>query len=214
MLAQCTDFKSEIVDKLDHAVIRIATGDVGRGGSRSVVGGASSISSVATTSSGQLQSSSGNDEHSAFPLSALQEVSAVDNVLEGEPHPHFVGDEEAEYSVSSFSSLMADEDEDEDEDDGDGVQSATVGIDAVDTGESSGRKDVWPFNQTDWNGDQDGPDAVLLRGDKLLLCGALMVQLLRQDVLRECGYTCSGGVAHTKMLSKVRAPEICDVFYF
>ena len=39
--------------------------------------------------------------------------------------------------------------------------------------------------------------------EKLLLAGLLAAANLRRDVLDECGYTCSVGVAHNKLLAKV-----------
>jgi len=39
--------------------------------------------------------------------------------------------------------------------------------------------------------------------DRLLLCASALVSQLRRDVLDRLGYTCSAGIAHTKMLAKV-----------
>ena len=41
------------------------------------------------------------------------------------------------------------------------------------------------------------------RPDCLLVCGAFLVQQLRQDLREETGYTSSAGLAHTKILAKV-----------
>mmetsp|Transcript_36029 Transcript_36029/g.67180 ORF Transcript_36029/g.67180 Transcript_36029/m.67180 type:complete len:868 (+) Transcript_36029:40-2643(+) len=41
------------------------------------------------------------------------------------------------------------------------------------------------------------------RSDRLLICGAFLVQQLRKDLFDQTGYTSSAGIAHTKMLSKV-----------
>lgn len=39
--------------------------------------------------------------------------------------------------------------------------------------------------------------------DQLLLCGAHIIAQLRQDVLEQLDFTCSGGIAHNKMLAKI-----------
>ncbi|CAL5412753.1 unnamed protein product [Camellia sinensis] len=39
--------------------------------------------------------------------------------------------------------------------------------------------------------------------DKLLACGALIVAELRMQVLKETEFTCSAGIAHNKMLTKL-----------
>lgn len=39
--------------------------------------------------------------------------------------------------------------------------------------------------------------------DKYLLCGAIVVQSLREEVFRQLGFTCSAGVATNKMLAKI-----------
>ena len=39
--------------------------------------------------------------------------------------------------------------------------------------------------------------------DKFLLCGAVVVQTLREDVFRQLGFTCSAGVAANKKLAKI-----------
>lgn len=43
--------------------------------------------------------------------------------------------------------------------------------------------------------------------DQLLVCGAAAAQELRDEVLKQLGYTCSAGVAHNKMLAKVHSAD-------
>ena len=40
-------------------------------------------------------------------------------------------------------------------------------------------------------------------GDRLLACAAAAVAELRQAVREELGYTCSAGIAHTKLMAKL-----------
>ena len=39
--------------------------------------------------------------------------------------------------------------------------------------------------------------------DRLLQAGAAVVLKMRRAVLKECGFTCSGGIAHNKILAKL-----------
>ena len=55
-------------------------------------------------------------------------------------------------------------------------------------------------NIRDWF---DQPHYMWNHDDKLLLCGAIICDELRLAVLKELKYSCSGGVAHNKMLSKI-----------
>ncbi len=49
----------------------------------------------------------------------------------------------------------------------------------------------------------DRPFRVWSSEDKFLLCGAVVVQTLREEVHRQLGFTCSAGVAANKKLSKI-----------
>ena len=55
-------------------------------------------------------------------------------------------------------------------------------------------------NIRDWF---DQPHYMWNQDDKLLLCGAIICDELRLEVLKQLNYSCSGGVAHNKMLSKI-----------
>ena len=55
-------------------------------------------------------------------------------------------------------------------------------------------------NVRDW---LEQPHYVWNHDDKLLLCGAIICDELRSEVLKQINYSCSGGVAHNKMLSKI-----------
>lgn len=55
-------------------------------------------------------------------------------------------------------------------------------------------------NTRDWF---DQPSFLWNQDDKLLLCGAIICDELRAEVLKQLGYSCSGGVSHNKMLSKI-----------
>ena len=55
-------------------------------------------------------------------------------------------------------------------------------------------------NVRDWF---DQPYYMWNQDDKLLLCGAIICDELRLEVLKQLKYSCSGGVAHNKMLSKI-----------
>jgi DNA polymerase eta len=55
-------------------------------------------------------------------------------------------------------------------------------------------------NIRDW---YDQPSFIWNQDDKLLLCGAIICDELRAEVLKQLGYSCSGGVSHNKMLSKI-----------
>ena len=55
-------------------------------------------------------------------------------------------------------------------------------------------------NVRDWF---DQPHYMWNQDDKLLLCGAIICDELRFEVLKQLNYSCSGGVAHNKMLSKI-----------
>ena len=73
-------------------------------------------------------------------------------------------------------------------------------------GHSGTRKDDEEFpilegpNIRDWF---DQPHYIWNQDDKLLLCGAIICDELRLEVLKQLNYSCSGGVAHNKMLSKI-----------
>lgn len=47
------------------------------------------------------------------------------------------------------------------------------------------------------------PPEAWLPGERLLACAAGVVAELRAAVRQELGYTCSAGVAHTKLLAKL-----------
>jgi nucleotidyltransferase/DNA polymerase involved in DNA repair len=49
----------------------------------------------------------------------------------------------------------------------------------------------------------DGEDKESLERDRLLICASLLVTQIRNDILDRLGFTCSAGIAHTKMLAKV-----------
>ena len=49
----------------------------------------------------------------------------------------------------------------------------------------------------------DRPFSMWSSEDKFLLCGAMVVQTLREEVHRQLGFTCSAGVAVNKKLSKI-----------
>jgi nucleotidyltransferase/DNA polymerase involved in DNA repair len=55
-------------------------------------------------------------------------------------------------------------------------------------------------NIRDWF---DQPFFIWNQDDKLLLLGAIICDELRLEVLKQLGYSCSGGVSHNKMLSKI-----------
>ena len=55
-------------------------------------------------------------------------------------------------------------------------------------------------NVRDWF---EQPHYMWNHDDKLLLCGAIICDELRSEVLKQINYSCSGGVAHNKMLSKI-----------
>lgn len=55
-------------------------------------------------------------------------------------------------------------------------------------------------NVRDWF---DQPHYIWNHDDKLLLCGAVICDELRSEVFKQLDYSCSGGVAHNKMLSKI-----------
>jgi nucleotidyltransferase/DNA polymerase involved in DNA repair len=55
-------------------------------------------------------------------------------------------------------------------------------------------------NVRDWF---DQPHYIWNHDDKLLLLGAIICDELRSEVFKQLGYSCSGGVAHNKMLSKI-----------
>ena len=55
-------------------------------------------------------------------------------------------------------------------------------------------------NIRDWF---DQPNFMWNQDDKLLLFGAIICDELRSEVLKQLNYSCSGGVAHNKMLSKI-----------
>jgi nucleotidyltransferase/DNA polymerase involved in DNA repair len=55
-------------------------------------------------------------------------------------------------------------------------------------------------NLRDWF---DQPFFIWNQDDKLLLLGAIICDELRLEVLKQLGYSCSGGVSHNKMLSKI-----------
>lgn len=58
-------------------------------------------------------------------------------------------------------------------------------------------------HESEWGGDDPSHEGYK---DRLLICGSILVSQLRQDVFDELGFTCSGGVAHTKLLAKVNCP--------
>lgn len=49
----------------------------------------------------------------------------------------------------------------------------------------------------------DRPPALWSPGERLLLCGAAVLHDARQAVLAELGFTCSGGIAPSKLLAKL-----------
>lgn len=55
-----------------------------------------------------------------------------------------------------------------------------------------------------WFSDEDQSDE--LERDRLLICASLLVTQIRKDIRDRLGFTCSAGIAHTKMLAKVCRP--------
>jgi DNA polymerase eta len=54
----------------------------------------------------------------------------------------------------------------------------------------------------------DRPPALWAPGERLLLCAAAVLQNMRGAVLRELGFTCSGGIAPSKLLAKLVGAEL------
>jgi nucleotidyltransferase/DNA polymerase involved in DNA repair len=47
-----------------------------------------------------------------------------------------------------------------------------------------------------------------LERDRLLICASFLVTQIRKDIRDRLGFTCSAGIAHTKMLAKVLLPSL------
>eukprot|EP01034_Spumella_vulgaris_P023301 gene23301-29514_t len=85
----------------------------------------------------------------------------------------------------------------------DGKSTASIGADQSDptanSTEGVANKPVQPLRHLWFN----RPMQNWSRDDKLLLCGAVIIRNLREDVMNQLGFTCSGGVAHNKILAKL-----------
>ena len=206
MLTECKDFQSEILDELLSQDLRVA----GCSSAMDPVPGERNVPPGHIIQQSSLAASS---SIAVIPSPTKGEIRTGDmcggdmEEMEGE-----------EYTCSSFDPGSVNGEDYEDSSrtvDDSSPHHTTNAMLFIGNGESSNTSmchgtGQWPFNQVDWSKNvQEVGESLEGREDKLLLCGALMVQRLRADVWQELQYTCSGGVAHTKMLAKVRVGVSC-----
>lgn len=205
LLSECHDFKGQIVDKLDPAVTRIASGAEANGATPSPC----SVMKANIVDDHFDEIDSSNPKKERLVTQLMRSSSGREDHGVTFPPLDEQNNEDDEFSSLSFGTgEVIDVEDSYSSSRVGGETTATAGIASSGCGPekvSICAHDQWPFNIENWDTDSDGDNACYLHGDKLLLIGALMVQQLRSDVMRECGYTCSGGIAHTKMLSKVGA---------
>jgi hypothetical protein len=211
MLSECRDFKADVVDKLNADVLRIATGEKGNSTTSSVP------SASSTDAVGVAMPSDGFSTGSLEPCNMSVTTNGMSAAGQLERDDRDCGDDE--FTSSSFGTIGEEDSCSLSRFGCDQSSSCAAALTAARGGGPSetvpSKADEWPFNKENWDTDDDDTSSSpYLHGDKLLLCGALMVQQLRRDVMRECGYTCSGGIAHSKILSKVLLVGWCLAYYF
>jgi nucleotidyltransferase/DNA polymerase involved in DNA repair len=57
-----------------------------------------------------------------------------------------------------------------------------------------------------WYSDANEKEQLEKEQERLLVCASFLVTQIRKDVLDRLGFTCSAGIARTKLIAKVRSP--------